>query len=237
VVAALPVPTPVPTPTATATPVLTGTPTRTPTPTRTATRTATLTASATPTRTATRTPTPTRTVTPTATATPIVCTETVPPTWTGNVSAQNNVRANAQPVPNPALNPYCWKATVASTAQGWADGCNYSHNPNLGTLGLGENIYACASTDASCPTNAVAQSAPSWASEAPYYDYASNTCSGSPSGTCGHYTQLVWRSTTHLGCGVKNCTTGSPFGPSFPNWTIVVCDYEPPGNFVGQRPY
>jgi len=37
-------------------------------------------------------------------------------------------------------------------------------------------------------------------------------------------------SPSFFGCGIKNCTTGSPFGPSFPNWTLVVCNYAPPGN-------
>jgi pathogenesis-related protein 1 len=175
--------------------------------------------------TATPTPVP---PTPTATPTPSVCSETVPASWTSNVSAHNNARANALPVPNPALDPLCWKATVASTAQGWADGCNFIHNPGRGFLG--ENIYACAGSG--CATNATMDSITSWASEAADYDYASNTCSG----VCGHYTQIVWRDTTHVGCGVTNCTTNSPFG-GFPNWTMVVCDYEPPGNFIGQRPY
>jgi hypothetical protein len=171
------------------------------------------------------------------------------------VSTHNSTRANAQPPPNPPLNPLCWKATVAATAQSWADACNYGHS---GTPGLGENIYACASSDSSCPTNAVNQSVTSWAAESVSYDYPSNTCSphcqgganngavcsnqsqcpgGICSGVCGHYTQIVWRSTTHIGCGVENCTTNSPFGPSFPNWTFVVCNYEPPGNIIGQQPY
>jgi len=47
----------------------------------------------------------------------------------------------------------------------------------------------------------------------------------------------VWRSTQAVGCGVKACSTGSPFGASFPNWTIVVCNYDPPGNYIGQWPY
>ena len=64
--------------------------------------------------------------------------------------------------------------------------------------------------------------------------YSSNSCSG----VCGHYTQIVWRSTTEVGCGLRVCTTGSPFD-SHPGatWTMVVCDYRPPGNFRGQRPY
>ena len=42
---------------------------------------------------------------------------------------------------------------------------------------------------------------------------------------------------TFVGCGTKKCTTNSPGGPGFPNWIIVVCNYAPPGNVTGQRPY
>jgi hypothetical protein len=228
VIAALPVPTPTPTPTATPPPA------------------------ATPTVTATATG-------PTATPTPGGCTETAPALWQPNLDAQNDVRANAQPAPNPALDPYCWKASVATTAQSWADGCTYAHNPNLGMLGLGENIYACASSAGPpCLVEPITNSVTSWANEVDSYDYPSNTCSqrcqgGSNGGTacsnmtecpggvcsnvCGHYTQIVWRSSANVGCGVKDCSTGSPFGPSFPNWTLVVCDYQPPGNVTGQHPY
>jgi hypothetical protein len=223
-----------------------------PTATPTATRTAT------PFATKTTTPTKTKTPTPTPTSTPYVCTEMPPALWTANLTAQNDVRANAQPVPNPTLHPYCWKATVATTAQTWADGCSYGHNPNLGSLGLGENIYACWSTGSSCADNATTDSVDLWASEAASYDYPSNTCSqrcqggtndGAPctnlsecpganfcSDVCGHYTQLVWRNTNHVGCGIKTCTTGTPF-PGHTTWTFVVCDYQPPGNFIGQHPY
>ena len=70
-----------------------------------------------------------------------------------------------------------------------------------------------------------------WASEAKSYDYATNGCSG----VCGHYTQVVWRSTTSVGCAIQRCATGSPFGGS--TWFFAVCNYVPPGNFVGERPY
>ena len=73
----------------------------------------------------------------------------------------------------------------------------------------------------------------SWANEAPNYNYANNTCAD----VCGHYTQVVWRDSTTLGCGVTQCNVNSPFGAGFPNWTFVVCNYAPPGNFTGQRPY
>ncbi len=70
-----------------------------------------------------------------------------------------------------------------------------------------------------------------WAAEAQYFDYATTTCSApNPPGTCLHYTQVVWRDTTALGCGRTFCTSNSPFGAAYPTWTFVVCDYQPPGN-------
>jgi len=68
-------------------------------------------------------------------------------------------------------------------------------------------------------------------SEKANYNYSANSCSA----TCGHYTQVVWRNSLRLGCGVKNCTTGSPFGGGA--WQFWVCNYDPPGNISGQRPY
>lgn len=42
----------------------------------------------------------------------------------------------------------------------------------------------------------------------------------------GHYTQLIWRGTTHVGCAVA--TRGDR--------SILACRYSPPGNIDGQRP-
>ena len=149
-------------------------------------------------------------------------------------AAQNTVRANASPTPVPPLDPFCWSSTVASTAQAWANGCQFAHNPALGSLNYGENIYATAFSGSPPPGyNPPIDAVNSWASEAADYDYSTNSCSG----VCGHYTQLVWRSSERVGCGLTNCSTNSPFGPSFPNWTLVVCDYSPPGNYIGQQPY
>ena len=73
-----------------------------------------------------------------------------------------------------------------------------------------------------------------WAAEASNYNYGTNSCA--PGKVCGHYTQLVWRNTTHVGCAMKECDKNSPFS-GFSRWWFWVCDYSPPGNFVGQRPY
>lgn len=90
----------------------------------------------------------------------------------------------------------------------------------------GENLWEGASTlpDPYSVTDAVK----SWAGERKYYDTHANRCRG---GVCGHYTQLVWRDTTHVGCAIATC------GASGMVATIWVCNYSPGGNVIGERPY
>lgn len=86
---------------------------------------------------------------------------------------------------------------------------------------VGENTYAAGGS-----TINPAQAVGLWASEASQYDYASNSCSG----VCGHYTQIVWRSTVEVGCGFAVC-------PNLQYGASLVCNYAPGGNVGGQRPY
>jgi pathogenesis-related protein 1 len=146
------------------------------------------------------------------------------------VAAHDAARAAAQPTPSPLLPSVGWSGAAAQAAASWAARCNWGHDPSLRSEGYGQNLYA--STIEPAPADAVA----SWVSEAPDYDYASNTCAAGK--VCGHYTQVVWRGSTGLGCATQRCTTGSPFGATAGGtWWNVVCDYVPPGNWVGQRPY
>jgi hypothetical protein len=143
----------------------------------------------------------------------------------GMTAAHNQARANAMPVPNPALPPMTWNCQIAAVAQAYSANCVWAHsmNPNYG-----ENLYASSGLN-STPANVVAD----WVSEDAYYNYANNTCQAGKE--CGHYTQVVWRKSVQVGCGHTHCTTGSPFGSgSWDNW---VCNYAPPGNYVGQKPY
>ena len=144
------------------------------------------------------------------------------------ISAHDAIRANASPTPSPALPAVQWSADVESVAQQWANHCVYEHNAARGNLG--ENIAA--SSPGVWPT--IVGVVQAWASEVADYDYASNTCA--PGKVCGHYTQLVWRESTLIGCAYARCTENSPF-PGFSTWDFWVCDYAPPGNWVGQRPY
>ncbi len=145
---------------------------------------------------------------------------------TGMTAAHNAARAAVNPPANPAIPPLAWSSTIATSAQAWADKCMFMHS---GNPLYGENIYAGAGSQAT-PQQVV----DSWAGEAKDYDYATNTCNAGA--VCGHYTQVVWRNSTMLGCGVTNCTTNSPFS-GFTNWQFWVCEYSPPGNFNGEKPY
>ncbi|ODV77499.1 the plant PR-1 class of pathogen related protein-like protein, partial [Suhomyces tanzawaensis NRRL Y-17324] len=43
-----------------------------------------------------------------------------------------------------------------------------------------------------------------------------------------HFTQVVWKGTSSVGCAYKDCRAE--------NWGLyVVCEYDPPGNVVGQN--
>jgi uncharacterized protein YkwD len=144
----------------------------------------------------------------------------------GLLEEHNRIRAEA-PGAAPAIPPLVWDCSLAATAQAWADTCPTGHS---GTSGLGENIYWSGSTKVSTPAQVVG----AWASELSLYEYASNYCDGAPYtkdnfAPCGHYTQIVWRTTTRVGCGyANNCTSGGRTQP----W---VCNYAPPGNVYNSR--
>lgn len=150
-----------------------------------------------------------------------------PSAWASNLRTHNCARKTVVPAPATPILPLHWSTALANTAQNYANQCIWAHS---GAGGLGENLHASAP-----PSAAQSAAASSWASEFANYSYGSNSCAAGQQ--CGHYTQMVWRNTTQLGCGIANCSTNSPFGSSFPNWTIVVCNYSPPGNYNGQKPY
>ena len=131
------------------------------------------------------------------------------------LAAHNQVRAGVR------LPPLVWSPELAAVAQQWANellaGGRSAHRPKHQ---YGENLFEIRGGRSS-PTEVVA----SWAAEARDYDLARNTCRARAQ--CGHYTQIVWRNTKEVGCGAAR----------LPGREVWVCNYSPPGNWIGERPY
>ncbi|HTJ80900.1 MAG TPA: pathogenesis-related family 1 protein [Polyangiaceae bacterium] len=142
----------------------------------------------------------------------------------GMTAAHNVARANVSPPASTPIPPLSWSSDIAAVAQAYAENCVFEHS--MGDYG--ENLYAESGLDAT-PADVV----DAWVGEVADYDYASNTCAANA--MCGHYTQVVWADSARLGCGVANCSTNSPFGSG--DWVLWVCNYDPPGNYIGEKPY
>jgi len=114
--------------------------------------------------------------------------------------------------------PLTWNNTLADKAQQWANGCVFQHSG--GSLGpFGENLAA--GTGSSYGIDAAIKS---WTDEVSQYDPSNPQPS--------HFTQVVWKATTQVGCAVQQCN--GIFDPSFGPAQFFVCEYAPQGNVIGE---
>jgi len=108
-----------------------------------------------------------------------------------------------------------WNSSLATYALTWANQCQWahSHGPN------GENL-------AEGYTN-VTDAVDGWGDERTKYDFGN----GGFGESTGHFTQLVWKGTTTVGCARVDCAGKA--GGNVEGW-FVVCEYYPAGNVEGQ---
>ncbi|RSH93414.1 hypothetical protein EHS25_007770 [Saitozyma podzolica] len=112
-----------------------------------------------------------------------------------------------------------WNDTLAVYAYNAAKTCKYGHTGGP----YGENIAAGVGGGYD-----VTKGFNSWANEASLYNYSSPGYSG----TTGHFTQLVWKATSQIGCAAVTCPDGSIFTGYGQNSLYLVCEYYVPGNWV-----
>jgi len=166
------------------------------------------------------------------------------------VTQHNQFRSNVNPT---AANMQAiqWSSTLATVALNYGVQCIWAHNANRtvqanGTFSyVGENIYIGAAS--SVDTQGGLTAGKSWNSENASYTYQSTcgqtgVCGNCTAGQqCGHYTQIVWATTTYVGCAVVKCPSmvnNVPFNCSrYGTCTYTVCDYGKGGNYVGNAPY
>ena len=158
--------------------------------------------------------------------------------------------------------PLTWSADLAKSAQTWADTCPLQDpsNPDAGFIhskagetrlaNTGENIHGAGSKWTSDRNGNRTYEAPDVYSESTravrsWYDEIKNYDFNDPEGSwargqndrnkqVGHFTQLVWKDTKEVGCGVKQCpVAGRP--PGDPGVQVWVCQYGPPGNWTKDK--
>ncbi len=151
-----------------------------------------------------------------------------PAEFIGMLAAHNRWRAEV------GTPPLIWSDAAARLPQSWADqlageGCELRHNPGVIASGAwGENIFGMerGGDYEGYRRNAV-QVVDNWASERQWYDADNHRCSAPAGQTCGHFTQVVSTLSSHVGCGRARCERAE----------VWVCNYAPPGNFVGSAPF
>ncbi|GAV56362.1 hypothetical protein ZYGR_0BB01390 [Zygosaccharomyces rouxii] len=105
-----------------------------------------------------------------------------------------------------------WDDELANYAQNYADKYDCSGNLVHSNGPYGENLAVGYDDE---------DTIDAWYDEIKKYSYSDPVFSEST----GHFTQLVWKSSTKVGCASKQC--GGSVGK------YIICNYNPAGNFIG----
>jgi pathogenesis-related protein 1 len=137
------------------------------------------------------------------------------------------------------VGPVKWSAEIAKFAQAWADELakngKFGHRPRdkgPWTQKYGENI-------AGFQKGGVLEGAQLWYGEKKDYTPGMAIPKDFAAFKAGHYTQMVWKDTTEIGAGKAIYKMGAADGSGWPRQgaSLLVCNYNPPGNFIGKPPY
>ena len=139
------------------------------------------------------------------------------------ILAAHNAERAAVKVPD-----LTWSDTLAVHAAVWAAEMaktgTYQHSAKTTRPGEGESLWV-GTAGAFSPEEMVG----AWAAEKQFFQNGNfpNVATTGQSQIPGHYTQIVWRSTTAVGCALA---TGN-------GRDILVCRYSPAGNLTGEKVY
>ncbi|KAI8067108.1 CAP domain-containing protein [Gongronella butleri] len=106
--------------------------------------------------------------------------------------------------------PLKWDNTLANYASNYIGHCQFKHSGGP----YGENL-AMGYGDWTSVVNA-------WYDEVKDYSYSNPGFSMAT----GHFTQVVWKGSTKIGCGFASCNGQKMYS----------CNYDPPGNYLGEFP-
>ncbi|KAG9352504.1 hypothetical protein JZ751_020918 [Albula glossodonta] len=131
-----------------------------------------------------------------------------------------------------------WDDELERSATHWAEECMWEHGPQDLLMSIGQNLAVHWGRYRSPAYHVQA-----WYDEVKDYTYpyphecnpwCPDRCSGP---MCTHYTQLVWATTSRVGCAVHVCPRMNVWGEIWNNAVYLVCNYSPKGNWIGEAPY
>lgn len=132
-----------------------------------------------------------------------------------------------------------WDQKLANYAQEWANKlkaqkCQMKHrtqNKYGENLAMNWTSRSLSSTQFDKSPEYVVQN---WAKECKDYSHKSHSCQKGK--VCGHFTQVVWEESERVGCGMVTCD-GRQNAYGTGRVELWVCNYDPPGNYIGQSPF
>lgn len=135
--------------------------------------------------------------------------------WSEQVlAAHNAVRAQYGAV------PLTWNSDLYPGVLRQAQSCRFPQSE--WPVRYGENLFATRH-----PSVGIVEAVASWMQEMALYDYANPGFSPST----GHFTQVVWKSTTQVAAAVMTCPPNTVIPGYSGNATYIVARYTPAGNF------
>ncbi|XP_033375024.1 peptidase inhibitor R3HDML [Parus major] len=149
----------------------------------------------------------------------------------------NQVRAQVSP-PAANMEYMVWDERLARAAEAWAARCLWDHGPPELMKYVGQNLSI-----QSGRYRSVMDMVKSWHQEKQHYSFphprecnprCPSKCSGS---VCSHYTQMVWATSSRLGCALGTCANVRVWGSTWRHAILLVCNYAIKGNWLGEAPY
>lgn len=148
--------------------------------------------------------------------------------WHHNRARANHGASNLQ-----------WSTDCEAAAKTAAEMCDFTHHT---VDGQGQNLFT-VSGDAYNVTGGITDSwykgeadIYTWWGQEPPHDAAdSSSLDMTTFEKYGHATQILWKSTTHVGCVTIDCGSKMTVGGVSSTMNkYTVCNYSPPGNYVGK---
>ncbi|KAF4965929.1 hypothetical protein FSARC_6316 [Fusarium sarcochroum] len=130
-----------------------------------------------------------------------------------------------------------WDDELAGYAENTANGCVFEHDMKQGNGGYGQNLASWGATNDidNLKNKAAAGGITNQWYNSEMANWAFYGQENPPSDMnidlYGHFTQVVWKDSTKVGCATVKCPAGTVLG--FQSW-YTVCNYNPQGNFGGR---